>query len=88
MGLMTATEVSKGNSAPSPTAIECISYSMYVWCTDEMVPDTVCYGPGTGTPTFHDARVCMIKNSQLMTYYSCGNGPGAGQQPPGTTFQP
>lgn len=64
----------------------CLSYGMYIWCTDQMESDIVCWGEGTGTPTFQDAENCMIKNGQLLTEIICGRGFGTGPMHPSIDF--
>lgn len=59
---------------------QCIQVSMYVWCTDEMVPDTMCWGEGAGVgfETYRSASLSLIRNSQLLTEFTCGEGTGSG----------
>ncbi|WP_439479500.1 hypothetical protein [Chryseobacterium aquaticum] len=59
---------------------QCIQVQMYVWCTDEMVPDTMCWGEGAGVgcETYRSATLNLIRNSQLLTEYFCGEGTGSG----------
>ncbi len=53
---------------------------MYVWCTDEMVADTMCWGEGAGVgcETYRSATLNLIRNSQLLTEYFCGERTGSG----------
>lgn len=51
---------------------------MLVWCTNEVVPDTVCWGEGSGTSTYQQAMADSIHNSQLLTEFYCGFGTGSG----------
>lgn len=53
--------------------MNCISYGMYIECTGEVIPDTVCYGEGTGTATYQDAWNCITENGQMANAYVCGN---------------
>jgi len=52
--------------------MNCISYGMYIECTGEVIPDTVCYGEGTGTATYQDAWNCITENGTLANDYFCG----------------
>lgn len=64
----------------------CQEYGMYIRCTGQMESDIVCWGEGTGTPTYQDARNCMIKNSQLLTEFICGRGFGTGPTDPSIDY--
>ncbi len=57
---------------------QCQAVGMYVWCTDEMVSDTMCWGSGTGTDTYEQAVSDQIHNAQLLTEFTCGSGTGSG----------
>lgn len=74
------------NDLPVENTGGCQSYGMYVWCTDQMEADIVCWGEGTGTPTFQDAENCMIKNGQLLTEMICGRGFGTGPMDPSIDY--
>lgn len=58
--------------------MQCVQVGMLVWCTDEVVPDTVCWGEGSGTATYQQAMQDSIHNSQLLTEFYCGLGTGSG----------
>ena len=51
---------------------QCMQVGLYVWCTDEMLTDVICWGEGTGTATYEQAVKDEIRNSQLLTEYICG----------------
>nr|WP_314499724.1 hypothetical protein [uncultured Chryseobacterium sp.] len=57
----------------------CQAVGMYVWCTDEMVSDTMCWGSGTGTDSYEQAVADQIRNAQLLTEFTCGAGVGTGR---------
>lgn len=57
---------------------QCQTVGMFVWCTNEMVEDTICWGEGTGTATYEQAMADEIRNSQLLTEFTCGEGTGSG----------
>lgn len=63
-------EESKGKST-----IQCRQVGMFVWCTQEMLSDTVCWGAGSGTATEEQAMDDSLHNSQLVTEFFCGGQP-------------
>jgi|GEM_PF-3550259 len=67
----------KDLKSESKAEVRCLPVGMYVWCTGEMVADTMCWGPGTGASTYQQATACQIHNSQLLTEYFCGEGTGS-----------
>lgn len=54
--------------------MQCYEWSLYIWCLDVFVADTVCWGEGSGTATHAQAVADEIHNSQLLTEYHCGLG--------------
>lgn len=86
-GLMSANSIEKDYEDNNLSSEEdvitgggCVTYGMYVWCTDEMYDDTVCWGEGTPYANFEDARLgCILPNSQALTLYMCPS-----LNPPGT----
>lgn len=58
--------------------MQCIQVGMLVWCTNEVVSDTVCWGEGSGTATYQQAMLDEVHNSQLLTEFYCGLGTGSG----------
>ncbi|GAA5096981.1 hypothetical protein GCM10023210_31450 [Chryseobacterium ginsengisoli] len=58
--------------------MQCTQVGMLVWCTNEVVADTVCWGEGSGTSTYQQAMLDEVHNSQLLTEYFCGLGTGSG----------
>jgi hypothetical protein len=58
--------------------INCRQVGMFVWCTQEIVSDTVCWGAGSGTATESQAMADSLHNSQLLTEFYCGLGTGSG----------
>src|SRR5690606_3082854 len=66
------------NSEESEALMQCMQVGMLIWCTDEVVSDTVCWGEGSGTPTYQQAVAESIRNSQLLTEFTCGEGTGSG----------
>jgi hypothetical protein len=66
---------SKETVAEDPDSkMQCYEWAMYIWCTDQFVVDTVCWGAGSGTATHAQAVADEIHNSQLLTEYNCGLG--------------
>jgi len=74
------TEMKKANSnQEDPNGkMQCQQVGMLVWCTNEVVPDTMCWGEGSGTATYQQAVQDQIHNSQLLTEFYCGLGTGSG----------
>ena len=66
------------NQDDPESKMQCVQVGMLVWCTNEVVPDTVCWGPGFGTSTYQQAMADSIHNSQLLTEFYCGLGTGSG----------
>ncbi|GAB0156243.1 hypothetical protein CHRYSEOSP005_15070 [Chryseobacterium sp. Alg-005] len=66
------------DSKEAEAAMQCMQVGMLVWCTDEVVTDTVCWGEGSGTATYEQAVSDSIRNSQLLTEFTCGAGTGSG----------
>lgn len=58
--------------------MQCQQVGMLVWCTDEVISDTMCWGEGSGTATYEQAVSDQIHNSQLLTEFYCGAGTGSG----------
>ncbi|KFF10497.1 hypothetical protein IW15_19345 [Chryseobacterium soli] len=56
-------------------AINCRTVGMYVWCNDEMLSDTVCWGEGSGTATEAQAMAQSLHNAQLVNEFFCGGQP-------------
>ncbi|WP_179467523.1 hypothetical protein [Chryseobacterium sp. H1D6B] len=63
---------------PSGPAMLCTSVGMFVWCTNEVITDTVCWGGNSGTATYQQAMADSIHNAQLLTEFYCGTGSGSG----------
>lgn len=67
--------------------MQCYSYGILVWCTNEVMDDTICWGEGTSVPTYQEAIQCQTRNAQLLTQFYCGNG-GSGPQAPSFDINP
>ncbi len=57
---------------------QCQLVGMFIWCTGEVVEDTICWGSGTNNATYADATAEETHNSQLLSEYTCGAGTGSG----------
>ncbi len=71
-------EKESNNGDDDSSKMQCFLWTMYVWCTEEYIGDTVCWGAGSGTATHAQAVANEIHNSQLLTEYICGIGTGSG----------
>lgn len=63
------------DSKKATKKINCRTIGMLVWCTDTMLSDTVCWGPGSGTATEEQAMSESLHNSQLVNEFFCGGQP-------------
>ncbi|MDQ1097589.1 MULTISPECIES: hypothetical protein [Chryseobacterium] len=68
----------KSSEESEALKMQCMQVGMLVWCTNEVVSDTVCWGEGSGTSTYEQAVSDSIHNSQLLTEFTCGAGTGSG----------
>lgn len=50
---------------------KCIEYAMYIPCQDFFLTDQVCWGEGTGVPTWDDAWNCITENGEMATFHFC-----------------
>lgn len=69
---------SKNTEEKASVVAQCQIVGMYVWCTQEMVEDTMCWGEGTTYPTYRSAQIAQSNNSRLLTEFTCGEGTGSG----------
>lgn len=59
---------------PDDTTMQCYQYSIYIPCQDSYIDDTQCWGPGSGTATWHDAWDCIRRNGEMAVDFFCGTG--------------
>ncbi|WPO81706.1 hypothetical protein SD427_13120 [Chryseobacterium sp. JJR-5R] len=52
--------------------MRCFEYSMWIPCQDFFINDQVCWGEGTGVPTWDDAWNCMNENVEMAIFHFCG----------------
>ncbi|AKK74423.1 hypothetical protein OK18_19015 [Chryseobacterium gallinarum] len=64
--------VKEVDSKEADASMQCIQYGMLISCTNEVIPDTVCYGEGTDNATYEDAWDCITTNGQLANEFFCG----------------
>lgn len=66
-----ATKTQKSQAAFS--GMQCMQVGILVWCTDEVVTDSVCWGEGSGTATYEQAIKDERHNAALLNEFTCGS---------------
>lgn len=65
-------EIVKEAEADDPEGkMNCYEYTMYIPCTQAIINDTQCWGPGTGTATWEDAWICINQNGANAIDFFC-----------------